>query len=169
MIIAISGTPGTGKHTIAKILAKEMKYKVLDLNPVLNPGKKEKEVTLKEVNLAFQRNKTDNLIVVSHLAHFIKSNKINFVIVLRTNPLVLVKRLKKRGYKKSKIYDNAIFEAMDGTYAEASKMKKEVFQINNTKNLEMTIKKAKSIINGKGKGDIVDFSDTILKIEKMFK
>ena len=49
MIIAISGTPGTGKHTIAKILAKEMKYKVLDLNPVLNSGKKEKEVTLKEV------------------------------------------------------------------------------------------------------------------------
>lgn len=169
MIIAISGTPGTGKHTVAKKLAKQMKYGLLDMNPILNPSKKEKEVTLKEVNSIFQRHKKDKLIVISHLSHFIKSNKINFVIVLRTNPLVLVKRLTKRGYTKDKIYDNALFEAMNGTYAEASRIKKKVFQVDNTKNLNTTVKKIKLIIDGKGKSDIVDFSDMILKIEKKFK
>ena len=29
MIIAISGTPGVGKHTVAKILANELNYKIL--------------------------------------------------------------------------------------------------------------------------------------------
>ncbi len=169
MIIAISGTPGTGKHTLAKELARKINYKILDLNKILKKGEKEREVTLKEVNEAFQKNKKDDLLVVSHLSHFIKSKRINFVIVLRTDPLVLIKRLKKRGYKKEKIYDNVIFEAMNGTYEEALRMKRKVFQIDNTKNMEDTLKKAVLIIKGKGKGEKVDFSNKILKVEKMFK
>ncbi|MCL4372483.1 AAA family ATPase [Candidatus Parvarchaeota archaeon] len=169
MIIAISGTPGTGKHTLAKELAKKTNYGILDLNRILKKGNKEREVTLKEVNEAFQKNKKDNLLVVSHLSHFIRSKSIDFVIVLRTDPLILIKRLEKRGYTKEKIYDNALFEAMNGTCSEALKMKKKVFQINNTKNLKNTVKKAMLIIAGKEKGENVDFSDKILKVEKMFK
>ena len=169
MIIAISGTPGTGKHTLAKELARKTNYEILDLNRILKKGAKEREVTLKEVNEAFQKNKKDNLLVISHLSHFIRSKSINFVIVLRTDPLILIKRLEKRGYKREKIHDNALFEAMNGTYAEALKMKMKVFQINNTKNINNTVKKAMSIIAGKGNGEKVDFSDRILKVEKMFK
>lgn len=169
MIIAISGTPGTGKHTLAKELAKKINYEVLDLNKILKKGSKEREVTLREINQAFQKNKKDNLLVVSHLSHFIKSKSISFVIVLRTDPTILVKRLKERGYNKEKIYDNAIFEAMNGTYAEALKLKKKVFQIDNTKSINNTVKKAMSIIQGKGKEGKIDFSDKILKVEKMFK
>jgi hypothetical protein len=58
---------------------------------------------------------------------------------------------------------------MNGTCSEALKMKKKVFQINNTKNLKNTVKKAMLIIAGKEKGENVDFSDKILKVEKMFK
>lgn len=169
MIIAISGTPGTGKHTVAKALARKLKYPILDLNRVLGGGKTEREVTLREVNDAFQSLKQDNALVVSHLSHFIKSNRISMIIVLRTDPTILVRRLRKRGYKKAKIYDNAIFEAMNGTYAEALRTKKRVFQIDNTKNINRTVKKAMSAINGTGKSDAVDFSDKILKIEKIFK
>ncbi|MGC8533482.1 MAG: adenylate kinase family protein [Candidatus Parvarchaeum sp.] len=169
MIIAISGTPGTGKHTLAKELARKINYEVLDLNQILKRGSKEREVTLKEVNQAFQKNKKDNLLVVSHLSHFIKSKRISFVIVLRTDPLILVKRLEERGYNKEKIHDNAIFEAMNGTYAEALQLKKKVFQIDNTKSIKNTVKKAIAIIQGKGKGEKIDFSDKILKVEKMFK
>jgi Predicted nucleotide kinase (related to CMP and AMP kinases) len=85
MIIAISGTPGTGKHTLAKELAGKTNYGILDLNRILKKGNKEREVTLKEVNEAFQKNKKDNLLVVSHLSHFIRSKSIDFVIVLRTD------------------------------------------------------------------------------------
>lgn len=169
MIIAISGTPGTGKHTLAKELARKTDYDILDLNGILKKGKKEREVTLKEVNDAFQKNKKNNLLVVSHLSHFIRSKSIDFVILLRTNPIILARRLEKRGYKKEKIYDNALFEAMNGTYAEALQMGKKVFQIDNTNNINNTVKKAMSIISGKGKGENIDFSGKILKVEKMFK
>ncbi len=169
MIIAISGTPGTGKHTVSKVLARKIDYDILDLNRILKRGKKEREVTLEEVNKAFKKNEKDNLLVVSHLSHFIKSKDISFVIVLRTDPITLIKRLEKRGYKKEKIYDNAIFEAMNGTYTEALQMKKKVFQVDNTKNINNTIKKVMLIIAGKGKGEKVDFSEKILKVEKMFK
>ena len=169
MIIAISGTPGTGKHTLAKELAGKTGYEILDLNRILKKGKKEREVTLKEVNEAFQKNKKDNLLVVSHLSHFIKSKSIDLVIVLRTDPIILIRRLKKRGYKKEKIYDNALFEAMNGTYAEALEMKQKVFQINNTRNIKISVKKAMLIIEGKERGENIDFSDKILEVEKMFK
>jgi adenylate kinase len=169
MIIAISGTPGTGKHTLAKELARKTNYEILDLNRILKKGGKEREVTLKEVNEVFQKNKKDNIIVVSHLSHFIRSKSINFVIVLRTDPLILIKRLEKRGYKKEKIYDNVIFEAMNGTYEEALNMKRKIFQINNTKNIKSTVKKAMLILAGKEKEENIDFSDKILKVEKMFK
>ncbi len=169
MIIAISGTPGTGKHTLAKELARKTNYEILDLNRILKKGGKEREVTLKEVNEVFQKNKKDNIIVVSHLSHFIRSKSINFVIVLRTDPLILIKRLEKRGYKKEKIYDNVIFEAMNGTYEEALNMKRKIFQINNTKNIKSTVKKAMLILAGEEKEENIDFSDKILKVEKMFK
>jgi adenylate kinase len=169
MIIAISGTPGTGKHTLANALARKTNYKILDLNRILKKGGGESEVTIKEVNEAFQRNKKDNLLVVSHLSHFIRSKSINFVIVLRTDPIILIKRLEKRGYKKEKIYDNAIFEAMDGTYAEALRMKRNVFQIDNTRSINNTVKKVMSIMTGSRKGENVDFSEKIMKVEKMFK
>jgi adenylate kinase len=169
MIIAISGTPGTGKHTLADRLSRKIKYEVLDLNPFLTKGKKEEEVTLKKLNRVFQRHKKDNLLVVSHLAHFIESKQINLLIVLRTEPMVLAKRLRGRRYSKEKIRDNVIFEAMNGTYEEALKMKRNVFQIDNTQNIDRAVKKARLIINGKGRGDNVDFSGKIIKMEKMLK
>ena len=35
MIIAVSGSPGTGKTTVAKELAKKLKYKYLDVNALI--------------------------------------------------------------------------------------------------------------------------------------
>jgi adenylate kinase len=169
MIIALSGTPGTGKHTLAERLAKIRGYNIIDLGKALTDGKTEKDVTIDEINTAFQRLKKDNSIVVSHLSHFITSKSIKLTIILRTDPVILIKRLEKRGYNKSKIYDNAMFEAIDGTTIEATISGKRTFQIDNSKNLEKTVKKVINVINGKGGGDRVDFSSKITTVEKMFK
>ncbi len=169
MIIAFSGTPGTGKHTVAKIVSKIIGYKVIDLGKILKNGKKEREISLSQLNSAFRSVIKDNSIVVSHMSHLINSSKINLVIVFRTQPLILAKRLKKRGYSKSKIYDNVMFEAIDGTYLEAIETKKKVFQVNNSKNVKETVDKVIKIINGTGKNENIDFSSSIIKIEKIFK
>jgi adenylate kinase len=169
MIIALSGTPGTGKHTLAERLAKIKGYSIIDLGKALAGGKTEKDVTIDEINTAFQRMKKDNSIVVSHLSHFIRSKSIKLIIILRTDPVILIKRLEKRGYSKSKIYDNAMFEAIDGTTVEATISGKKTVQIDNSKNLNKTVKKTLDVINGKGRSDRVDFSSKITTVEKMFK
>lgn len=169
MIIAISGTPGTGKHTVAKVLADKMGYRVIDLGKALNKEKKEREVTLIELNRTFQKLKKDNSIVISHLSHLINSPDIRMVIVLRTDPLILADRLKHRNYSREKIYDNVMFEAIDGTYMEALKRRGNVFQVDNTLNVHRTVERVLKIINGKEKSETIDFSRKIVKIEKMFK
>ncbi len=58
---------------------------------------------------------------------------------------------------------------MNGTYEEALNMKRKIFQINNTKNIKSTVKKAMLILAGEEKEENIDFSDKILKVEKMFK
>lgn len=165
MIIAISGTPGTGKHTVAEQVSKITGYKVLDLGKLLSKSDGEKEVSLKQLNSAFQNIKKENSLVVSHLSHLIDSKSIKITIVLRTDPLILIKRLKKRGYSSSKIYDNAMFEALDGTYLEAILKKRKTFQIDNSGDLGEAVKKVVKIIKGKGRGDKVDFSPEVLKVE----
>ena len=169
MIIALTGTPGTGKHTLAEKLSKKMNFNVIDLGKALRGRTTEKEVTVRDINSAFKRLKKDNSIIVSHLSHFIRSKDIKLIIVLRTDPELLAGRLKKRGYSPLKIYDNVMFEAIDGTYLEAVSTGKSVFQIDNSGGIGRCVEKAAAIIKGTGKGDSVDFSDKIIKIEKMLK
>ncbi|EFD92361.1 MAG: putative kinase, partial [Candidatus Parvarchaeum acidophilus ARMAN-5] len=128
MIIAISGTPGTGKHTLARELSKITGYTILDIGSIL-AGKE--EVSLRELNLIFNKAKTDNLIVVSHMSHLINSRDISLVIDLRTDPEILEHRLRLTNYSDSKIYDTVLFEAIDGTYIEALQTGKKTLQIDN--------------------------------------
>lgn len=169
MIIALSGTPGTGKHTVAKEVSKATGYTVIDLGKLLGGGKKEKEISLRQLDSAFEAVKKNDSLVVSHLAHLINSKRISLTVVLRTKPLVLAKRLKKRGYSKQKIYDNVMFEALDGTYIEALETRRKTFQIDNTTDLKRTVSRVIAIINGRGRNDSVDFSADVIKIEKMLK
>ncbi len=169
MIIAISGTPGTGKHSIAERISKLTGYKIIDLGKMLSSKNGEKEISIKELNKSFQKVKSDNSLVISHLSHLLNSKSIKTTIIIRTDPFILKKRLEKRGYAKSKVYDNVMFEALDGTYIEAKKRKRKVFQVDNSKDIEIAVKKVLNIIHGKGKDDNVNFSDRIIKIEEMFK
>ncbi len=129
MIIAISGTPGTGKHTIASILAKKFGYKVVDVNRLLR-GRK--EISVKELNRLVTPAISDGTIIVSHLSHLLESKRIDVFIVLRCDPAVLSRRLKRRRYGADKIHDNAVFEAIDGTYLEAKRLHKNVVQVDST-------------------------------------
>ena len=169
MIIVISGTPGTGKHLIGKKLSERLGYKLLDLNKILKSGKKgEVEVSITEINRIVAGSISGNTVVVSHLGHFIRSKKVSLWVVLRCRPLVLYKRLLKRGYSKQKIYDNAMFEAIDGCYVESKSLHKNTIQIDNTHNPDKTVDEIINAMKGKKHpNNKVDYSSEIPSIEKI--
>jgi len=127
MIICITGTPGTGKTAVARELAKLIgNAKVISINRLIkkipykiDKKRKTKVVDIKDlrkaVNKMVEANKVN--IVEGHLSHFINSD---FVIILRSNPVELRKRLKAKGWRKQKIEENVQAEILGVITAEVS-------------------------------------------------
>lgn len=134
-VVVLTGTPGTGKTHISEELAKKLNYRLIDLNDVIIKKKlyssydrklKSFVVDVKKIKkLKFR----ENVLIDSHLSHFIKSDK---VIVLRCKPNELVKRLKVRKYSKEKIRQNFESELIGLISWEARKYNKIVFDVDTT-------------------------------------
>jgi adenylate kinase len=126
LIIAVTGTPGTGKTSFASLLAKKMpKYEVIEINDVVEKHKlfsridenESKVVKLRALEEKMQemiaeRRKKSNLIIVGHLVPEMKLNQ-DVSVVMRLNLNALIKRLEARGYKTEKIRENIISESVD--------------------------------------------------------
>ena len=121
MIIAITGTPGTGKTSVAKELVREG-YIVLDLNRIacetdflLGRDEKRKSniVDIDKLNLFIKKNysKFDIVFVEGHLSHLLKC--VDKLIVLRLEPSQLKKHLKKKRWNEKKIKENLESEILD--------------------------------------------------------
>jgi len=159
-ILVITGVPGSGKTTIAKILSKKLKAKYLSItkfilqNRIFEEQNREKVVEVKKLQKYLDREikKIKNekfLILEGHLASELSfPNYKTKVIVFRRNLNQLKKEMEKRGYSKRKISDNLILEAMD-YFGEHSRTNfKDVYEIF-VKNKETTINKILKILKGK--------------------
>jgi len=131
---ALTGTPGTGKTTISKVLNK----KILHLSELYSESSEEKTtsdewlVDVEKLNQVFHKKKGDNFIVEGHLSHTLKD--VEKVIVLRCDPNVLKSRMEKRNYSESKIRENLEAEAIGIIYSEAIEM----FDMSNVAQLDTT-------------------------------
>lgn len=121
MIVSITGTPGTGKTTIAQLL-QEKNIPIIDLKQVsINQGFIESRDTkrdsiiidIKAINqFIVDTYQFDNVMVIDGLvSHFLEC--IDEVIVFRCHPRVLKKRLMKRGWTWKKIKENLEAEMLD--------------------------------------------------------
>jgi adenylate kinase len=122
-VIAVSGTPGTGKSVFARALAKRLKAKLIDLNRFAvesgvcttdQDGTKVVDVRKLRGEFARQfKNYRGSVVVEGLLSHLLQKNLLTHVVVLRTNPKVLEKRLIARGYPRAKTAENVEAEALD--------------------------------------------------------
>ncbi|MCJ7720360.1 MAG: AAA family ATPase, partial [Candidatus Hadarchaeum sp.] len=122
LVVAVSGTPGTGKSVFARTLAKKLDAQLVDLNALIKKRKiyrKDADGTLIadpiKVRAEFARlikSLRGPVVVEGLLAHFLQPKYVSHVVVLRTKPSVLEKRLRKRGYALKKIKDNVESEAL---------------------------------------------------------
>lgn len=124
-VIAITGTPGTGKSRLARIIKKRCKGAVLiEINDIVKSRRlfsgKDRFgsmiVDMKKLNAAIKdrlRSERGRMVLlVGHLAPEL-SIRYDIAIVTRTRLSVLLTRFKKRRYPEDKIKENIISEALD--------------------------------------------------------
>lgn len=127
MRLAITGTPGVGKTTIAKRLGGLLGYKAVNekefciLEGIIVGGggeideaSMEVEVELKKLERSLNKllSKQKNIIFEGHLLCEIKG-KFDVVVLVKCNPEVLERRLETRGYSDVKVQDNVFCEGIE--------------------------------------------------------
>jgi len=152
MIIAISGTPATGKTEVARIVAKKLGYEYISLNQLaeekgLYAGYDDerscKIVDTKAISKEIKKRKKENLVVESHYAHDIYSD---ILIILTCELKELKKRMEKRGWNEKKIIENMDSEIMEVIKTEALESEKKFHEVESSASLDETVKEVLEIV-----------------------
>jgi adenylate kinase len=168
MRIVITGTPGTGKTTIAKVLGKELGLPIIHINDYVKKHKlvlrKTDHTLMVDTKKLKKRLEKENGIIEGHLACEFGLPRTR-VIVLRRHPRLLQKHYKKKRYSKQKQRDNLVCEALDycTILAETNYKKRNVFDVDTSKRtIKATANKVILVLDKKAKPDNVDFSGFLL-------
>ncbi len=144
MIIAVTGSPATGKSTLAKRLAEELGFEHIDLNRVIeergwHEGRDKKRDTLVVDETALtQRVKSlvksgKSYVIDSHLSHFISHEMVDACIVCTCELKELKRRLEKRGYRPEKVRENLDAEIFESCRLEAEENGHKIIIVDMTK------------------------------------
>ena len=174
MRISITGTPGSGKHSIARQVAEKLKFELIDLGTFAKEQgfiiPDEKRHTL-EVNVPKIRellmDKKD-VIFVSNYAELIPAD---LVLVIRCHPKELARRLVERDYSIDKIKENLEVECLDYCLQEALSHHQVVGEVDNTENLDESVQMAIDIIDGKRKAEYgtANFLEYVDKLDELIE
>jgi adenylate kinase len=173
VIVWVAGTPGVGKTTVGRLLAKRLGYGFTDLPEVVRRmglGEHDPEsgavlVTSRTVRMIVEKYVADNSVLSSHLVVRVSGRRV-VCIVLRLNPLVLVKRLRRRGYGVAKVLENVEAEFVGAVYSDAVRAfgRRNVFQLDVTGiRANAAAGKCLRILEGDWGGDDVDWLSDLPK------
>lgn len=153
MIILISGSVGSGKTSLAKLVAKKLdNCKLVHLNDLATHYKIEEIEKLQTFDFDMDkllinvekdvRNWNDdgkNVVVEGHFAHFFKSELVDLLFVINRGLKDLKKEYENRNYNEQKIKDNLEVESFNLCFYEAEEEgydESQVFCLNNDEDLK---------------------------------
>ena len=136
VLVAVTGTPGTGKTSACDVLARRG-YAVVDLDDLARTGGyivgRDEARQSDEVDVDALR---ENLRVPAKVAflrsHYSHRMDVNLAVVLRCRPSVLRKRLEARGWSAAKVRENVEAEAIDVITQEAAEALPLVYEVDTT-------------------------------------
>lgn len=175
-IIVITGVPGTGKTSIARLLAKRHRWSLLSVNDIVNerelfthidPQDQARVVRLRQLEetmLSLVAAEKKTVVVEGHLACEFNIPRAK-VFVCRTNPLKLKERLRQRKYPEEKVKQNVLSETIDYCSIVAEKNYREAWDIDTTgKTTAQSVAEIDSYLsNKKKKKQKIDWSNLLLE------
>lgn len=172
--LVITGNPGVGKHTSAKLVAEKTGAKIVDINKIAiaNNAIAKKtdrglDVDVKKLSelLSKELKAKGDLILVGHLAPYvIKPAGVTLAAVLRRSPYELEKTLEKRGYSADKVRENLASEILGVSMHDALKTfgRRKVAELDTTgKTPEQTANEITSALSKKPKLAGIDWLELV--------
>ncbi len=131
IVIAVTGTPGTGKTTLAKELAKQLKFVYVEpfvwfreeieegYDDIRRTSIVDSRKMVKLVVKLIKETSAVGHIIDSHMSHFLPIKLVDLCIVTRCNLKTLKKRLEAKGYLEAKVRENLDAEIFEICLTEA--------------------------------------------------
>ena len=170
MLVALTGTPGTGKSSVAAVL-EHRGHRVLRLDLFaeehkliagFDEARGTREVDVDALDREVRATAADGFLV-GHYAHLLS---VDLAVVLRCHPRTLAARLGSRGWPERKVHENVEAEAIDTITQEAVALLSKVYEVDTTSaTAEDSATAVLAILQGKTEGHEpgrVDWSDEVL-------
>jgi adenylate kinase len=129
--IIVTGTPGTGKTTIAKEIAQRLRMRYVDVNRLIRKHRlslgrdceRDCQIidpkALNKVLSSLIRSSRQTIVIDSHLSHYLPKRDVSHCIVTRCGLPALRKRLQARRYSERKCRENLDAEIFEVCLQEA--------------------------------------------------
>ncbi|MFC1741200.1 AAA family ATPase [Nanoarchaeota archaeon] len=158
--IIVTGTPGTGKTTVAMRLAKKLGYVYIDVNKVISREKlgegydrkkRCRVVDVKKLGRVLVRlvkthaKAGEGVVIDSHLSHYMPAASVDHCVITKCNLKLLKRRLKQRKYSDAKVKENLECEIFEVCLTESKESGHKVLVVETDKKVDYDRLKRKII------------------------